>query len=359
MEAIDKLKQSISILEENDTYSKEIGLSIFKANVLMDMSMASARHKNTYNRTEYLRQAESILQDISTNNNTTNNDDTTTNNKWIQTISVYKAAIWYELGLYFSEANISLALKYSIKHNQNVLYRRGAPVCWNSAAKGCCMIGALISEFDRALAAKCFAKAAEAARIANNDALAELVSPFVAEGQQQQRETPLHKPESSESSSCRGFHTSKSDSRTVSGIFGSESNDDIDDDEDDDEEENWDMEFGIETNMEHFSLNDSMKSTTVNVLRSQPNLPSQYKLSERLLKPMPNVTNYLRTTHLYSLKTPDGHSSIPEQKFCEWLRTLIKTQYEEQHDGHMPMSTQTALENHNKRLKDKIVIIIT
>lgn len=322
----------------------------------MDIGIASARQNNTYNQTDALRQAESVLQNIATKSN---------NDKWTQIISIFKASVWYELALCFSEANSSLALKYSIKHNQSILYRRGSPTCWNSVAKGCCMLGALIYDYDKSLSEKCLQKAIEIARLANNNSLVYLIISIIGPGLPSQstisgsptltlktQMTPVTATASTLLLTSSASATSvPTDTKTVSGIFGS-SIDYYDDDEDEDDE-NWDMEFGIETNMEHFSLGDNKKNSASNALRSQPSIPTQYKLSEKLLKPLPNVTNYMRTTHLYSLKTNEGHSFIQEQKFCEWLRTLSKRQYDR--GGYKTYSLHEVMENHKRRLKDKIV----
>lgn len=336
--AIEKYKKAISYLDENDPYSKETDLTILKAYILLDTSIACSRQENYYNQTEYLRQAESSLMNIPTE----------TNERWTQLVSIFKATAWYALAMCFHKTNLLLALKYSIKHNQNVLYRRGTPTCWNSVAKGCCMAGALIYDMNKSLSMMCLRRAFEAAKLAHNDTLICLIMPFVESDSSALQKQEL--PGMSESSGLEDrslMHTA----RTVAGLYSSESNEDG-------EDENWDVEFGIETNMEHFSLNDNMKSSSSNALHSRPSIPPQYKLTEKLLKPMPTVTNYLRTTHLYSIKTNEGHSSIPEQKFSEWLRTLTKRQYEKQYGGYKTISLFEAMENHQKRLKDKIVFII-
>ena len=369
--ATKSLKKAVRQLDDADTYTKEIDLNLLKANIFMDMSIVGFREHNRYRQTECLRQAESILLNIAVPDNDPH---------WGPAVTMMKGSTWFELGLCFGDVNTALALSYDIKFAQALLLNSNAPYCWNGIAKACTLAGALTIDVDKEFSDRCLTQAIAIARIAQNAGLVALLAPLVPSDS-----TPFHvigslsssSPSESPEHAKRAMPTLEGCPTTMDesiesnfGVYidigngittgtgtkaGGVGGTPMGGDGDEEEDENWDMEFGIESKVEQFSLTDAAKNNTTDTLRSQPSIPTQYKMTEQLLKPLPTVMDYMRPTHLYSLKTPEGHSFIHEQEFYEWLRTLVDKQYERQYDGYKIISVQSALENHYKRLKDKQV----
>lgn len=78
-------------------------------------------------------------------------------------------------------------------------------------------------------------------------------------------------------------------------------------------------------------------------------IPSQYKATDLITTPHPDVVDYPPPTHLKTLKKSDGHSFFHEEELYMWIKNIIH--HKEEDDEALTQTIKEFINSYQDRLK--------